>query len=215
MTVFARSASDTRGRAPKCEMTSARAAEVEAVGQAVQKARRVLVAGAGGIDDTVDRVRVDDMHLVAGDDDRPPLTAGQGRDLAVPSHALERGVEVVDLVERADLGLVGEQHVDLVLDEGAELRAVPLDTERVGQRERDRAARVTRRCGCLPDGVLGRRLVPEVALEVRHLSTGDDTGVDVLRTDERRRAEVRALGALRVRCHHHEAAARRRSAGGR
>ena len=42
---------------------------------------------------------------------------------------LQRVVEVVDLVERRDLGFVGEQDVDLVLDELEELVAVPVDAE--------------------------------------------------------------------------------------
>ena len=130
------------------------------------------------------------------------------------AHLLERGIEVVDLVQRADLGLVGEEHVDLVGDEITELLPVPVHTERVGQGERDLAVRAA--CGGrrLPDGVLRRRLVPEVSLEVGHRGAGDEGGVDVVGTDERRRPEVRALRALRVRCHHHEATARRRSGSG-
>ena len=47
------------------------------------------------------------------------------------AHLLERGIEVVDLVQRADLGFVGEEHVDLVGDEITELFPVPFHTERV------------------------------------------------------------------------------------
>ena len=68
-----------------------------------------------------DRVRVDDVHLVARHDHRALLTPGERRDLAVVLHALQRVVELVDLVERRDLGLVGEQHVDVVLDQLEEL----------------------------------------------------------------------------------------------
>jgi hypothetical protein len=53
----------------------------------------------------------------------------------------QRGVEIVDLVERADLGLVGEQDVDVVLEQLQERGAMPIDAERIGQRERDLASR--------------------------------------------------------------------------
>ena len=80
----------------------------------------------------------------------------------------ERVVEVVDLVERRDLGLVGEEDVDVGLDEVEELVAVALDAERVGQRERDPAGRRRARCAAaMRNASLRRGLVPEVALEVQ------------------------------------------------
>ena len=65
--------------------------------------------------------------------------------LAVAAHRFHRGVEVA-LVERADLGFVREQHVDLVLDESQPLGPVAVDAERVGERERHLVARRRARC---------------------------------------------------------------------
>ncbi len=45
--------------------------------------------------------------------------------------------EIVRLVQRADLGLVGEQDIDLAHDQLAERGAVAIDAKRVGQAQRD------------------------------------------------------------------------------
>ena len=67
----------------------------------VEEAGGELVAGAGGVDDAVDRVRVDHVHLVAATITAPFSLRVERGDLAVVLHALERVVELVDLVERA------------------------------------------------------------------------------------------------------------------
>jgi hypothetical protein len=64
------------------------------------------------------------------------LRSGERGDLAVMLHALQRVVEVVDLVQRGDLGLVGES-TSTSTRPAPGTRAVPVDAERVGQRERD------------------------------------------------------------------------------
>ena len=91
----------------------------------------VLVAGAGGIDNTFDRVGIDDVDLVAGDDDRTALGASQRGDGAVMTDLLEGSVKIRDLVQRTDLVLVGEQDVDLALDEPQEIFAVAVHAERI------------------------------------------------------------------------------------
>ena len=70
--------------------------------------------------------------------------------------------------EREDLLLVREQHVHVVLHQRAELVEVALDAERVRQRERHAAAGAVRRGHRDAERLLGARLVPEVALQVRH-----------------------------------------------
>jgi hypothetical protein len=111
-----------------------------------------------------------------------------------------------------DLGLVGEEHVDLGLDEAEELLAMAIDAERVGQRERDPVAGLVGEAGRQPVRLLGLGLVPEVSLEVEHLGTGDEVVVDVARAELRRRAEVGVHGALRVGRHDDEAATARLAA---
>ena len=52
----------------------------------------------------------------------------------------QRLVERIDLVQRLDLGLVGEKDVDLVADQRPELLAIAVDAERVRQRDRNLAS---------------------------------------------------------------------------
>jgi len=90
-----------------------------------------------GVGDRMFGAQILDMRRSDRGDDRDMRAdlAGERGDLRVPADVLERRVEVFDLVERADLGLVGEQHVDLVLDELQELVAVAVDAGPVRERE--------------------------------------------------------------------------------
>src|SRR4029453_11652521 len=135
----------------------------------VEEARGIGIAGACGIDHRHPFDRIDDVHLVAVDDDGALLATGKRRDLAVLSHVLKRIVEVLDLIERQDLAFVGKQYVHVVLDELEELLAESRDTERVRECERDLDAGFLRLERGLAHGVLGTWLVPEVALEVEDL----------------------------------------------
>src|SRR5262249_27902242 len=110
---------DDLGGGQAAESTAGR--QVAAAAIAVKKAGGILVAGAGGVDHAVDRRGVDDMHLPAAEDERAPGAAGEGRDQAAAARSLQRRIEVVDLPERADLRLIGEQDVDMAVDQGQEL----------------------------------------------------------------------------------------------
>ena len=166
---------------------AARGPEVVAVGEPEQEAGGEEVAGAGGVDDALDRAGVDHVHLVAGDDHRALLAAGERRDLALARHLLQGVVERVDPVERRDLVLVREQDVDVVLEQVEELVAVALDAERVGEGERHAVAGVVRGAGGPAERVLGVGLVPEVALEEQHLRAGEEGGVELGRARAGRR----------------------------
>ena len=115
------------------------------MGEPVEDAGRVEVAGAGGVDDAVDRVGRDRRAacpaLITTEPCAPRVSAAISQCASTP---LGRLVEVVDLVEHRDLVLVGEQHVDVGLDQLEELGAVALDAERIGERERDPAAGLAR-----------------------------------------------------------------------
>ena len=60
------------------------------------------------------------------------LAAGDDQSLDLARHPGDRGFEVRDTGQRLDLGLVGEQNVDLpAVDELVEAVAVAVDAERV------------------------------------------------------------------------------------
>src|SRR5437588_12912328 len=103
-------------------------------------------------------MRVDHVHVVAGDDDRAERAPGQRRDLAMAADMVQRLVEALDLVERSDLVLVREKDVDVELDELEELGTVTIDTERVRERQRDTPVGPVRDLRSAPHrGLRGRR----------------------------------------------------------
>src|SRR5262249_28055133 len=157
---------------------------------------------------------VDDVDLVTPDDDGASRAAREGRDLAVLANSLERGVEVVDLVQRTDFGLVGEQDVDVALDELEEGAPVAVHAKRIGQRERDDAPAVVRDRRRHPERLLGPGRIEQIALEVEDLSPGNQPGVDVVRAERYGGSEKGPHRALSVRRDHDQAAARGRSIGG-
>src|SRR5439155_21424248 len=98
------------------------AADVErtAVGDAVEKAAGIEIAGAGGVDDLCHRCGRDLMAGGAGDHDRALGAAGQHGNLAVARGGASRSLEIAGLVERVDLDLVREHDIDMVRDQRAE-----------------------------------------------------------------------------------------------
>src|SRR5258705_10427330 len=118
------------------------------------------------------------MYLAAAHDHRAVGAAGERGDLAVPAHAGEGGVEAVDLVERADLRLVGEQDVHVVLDEVEEGLAVPTHAERIRQREGDLAAGGVGDGRGRPEGLLGLGRIEEIALEIEDPAAGEKASAD-------------------------------------
>src|SRR5207253_8870720 len=91
--------------------------EIQSAAQTEEKSGRVQISGAGRVDERLDRMSVDDVDLVAPDDHRASRAPREGRDLAVLASGLERRVEAVDLVQREDRGLIGEEDVHAGLDE--------------------------------------------------------------------------------------------------
>src|SRR5208282_2665654 len=107
----------------------AASSEIPAMGQAEEEPGGVKIAGPGGVHDARDWRRCHVQHLLLGDDVGAALAARQHRDLAMAADMLGRLLEMLGLVERADLVLVGEQHVDMALDQVEELGAVAPDAE--------------------------------------------------------------------------------------
>ena len=96
--------------------------KIHALGIAVEKSCRELVAGACRVDDRIERQRIDDMDFVTRQNYGALRTACQTGDLTMPSHLLERRIEVVDLIERFDLFFVAEKDIRVVCDQHFEKR---------------------------------------------------------------------------------------------
>ena len=107
-------------------------------------------------------------------------------------------LQVRDLEERTDLGLVAQQHVDVVGDEFQEVASVAIDAEHVRQRQRDHGVTVVREVHDLADGLLGRGKIEEVALDVGDLGARDEALIDVRDAQLVRRAQVRRHRSLGV-----------------
>ena len=104
----------------------------QGAGQAVEKAGGVEVACPGGVDDAGNRRRRDRMLGSGRQYHAARRAARQGGDRDMPAHRCRCRGEVVRLVKRADFGLVGEENVDMPVDQVAERRPMPPDAKRVG-----------------------------------------------------------------------------------
>src|SRR5438105_9036418 len=91
--------------------------ERQAAGQPIEKAGGIKIASAGAIDDPRHRRRGNLVRLIAAKDHAAGGAAGQRRGLDMVANRLGGGDEVAGLIKRADLGLVGEQDVDLAGDQ--------------------------------------------------------------------------------------------------
>ena len=174
--------------------------EISAMRQAEEEAGGIEIAGAGGIDQPRHRGRRDRQRGASRHDDRALLAPRQGRDLAMAAHGAERRVEILGLVERADFGLVGEEDVDMAGDERAELGAVALDAEGVGQGQADLAPGAVGELRRLLERRLGARWIEQVALEIGHLCRGDERFAEdpPARTRRRRRERCSWCAARRA-----------------
>src|SRR6266436_5912686 len=97
----------------------------------------------------------------------------------MPAHDGSRGSEIVRLIKRADLDFVGEENIDLSVDEVAKCRAMPGDTERVRKGERDFAPRGMSDRRGFAESFLRLRRVEEVTFEIGDLCSGNNVRVDI------------------------------------
>ena len=178
--------------------------------QPVQEPCGVEVARAGGVDHFIHERSRDSDSLVAGDHDRAPLAAsdgGQGADLP---ELLEAGLEALGLVQRQQLGLVGEEHIDVaVVEELQELGAPPVDTYRVGETQGGLAPSFVGHAHGLAEGVLGTRRVPQETLHVRDIGPGHHVLADIVGRQLVGRPQIGPHGALGVGRDQDQATARR------
>ena len=169
-----------------------------APGIAIEEARGIEVAGPGGIDHLGHGLGVDHMDLLARQDDGTPRAAGQCRDLAMAAGRLQRLVEARHLPEGAQISAsLAKRMSTWSRTRSRNSAAVAFDAEGIRQAERHLAAGVMGDLGRLEEGRLGRRRIPEIALEVGHLGA-DPTLVDILGPQLDAGAEIGIHGALRV-----------------
>src|SRR6516162_11208219 len=102
--------------------------ERQSAGQAIKEAAGVKIARSGGVDDTGNRRGRDETLGAWRQDHAARRAPGQGGDRDMPAHGGRGSSEVSRLIERADLGFVGEEDVDFAVDEIAKRRAMPPDT---------------------------------------------------------------------------------------
>ena len=154
--------------------------------QSDQETRGEEIAGAGGIDQPLDRARRNRIGFLAGHDQTSLLAAGDHRKPHIVAQRIDRSVEVGGLVEAVQLALIGEDDIDRAgADEIEEFRAIPADAKRIRQRERDVALGAMGDICRLEEGFLRVRRIPQVALEIDDLGGGDGVGIDVVRMQVR------------------------------
>lgn len=180
--------------------------EVPLAGEAEQKAGRVGITGAGGVDDLTHRLRIEGVNGAVGNNNGAFFRTRQCRHLTMvanPLHCLGKGM---DLVERDDLVLVGEQDIDVLFDEANEVGAMAIDAEWIRQAEGDAPAGAMSDSGRFLEGFLRLWSIPQVAFEVGHLGAGNQVRVDVFRPDLCAGAEKGLQGAMGVGRDQNEAA---------
>ena len=114
------------------------------------------------------------------------------------AHVLQRGVEIIDLIERFDLLLVAKKNIGMIGDQHLECVAMPIDAERVRQGNRYLMSGVVSGVRRLDKRGLRTRRVKEIALHVDDLGGLDRLLANIGGREMRRRAEIGAHGALRI-----------------
>src|SRR5437588_6147461 len=104
---------DDLGRTQAAELAAA--GQGFAAGEAEQEAGGVEIAGAGRVDDLADGRGGHLVGLVSGDDDRAVLAPRDGGERAYVTDPLDGGLEVGAGEQGEELGLVGEEDVDLAV----------------------------------------------------------------------------------------------------
>ena len=158
----------------------------------------VEITGTGGVHRGGGDRWDGDALTVGGEDDRTMLGTGQAGHRHMPDDVGDGDVELRGLVQRADLGFVGEEDVDIAGDQVEELGSMAIHAEAVGEGEGHPRARRMRSTDGGADDVLGAGIVPEIALDVEHLRRCDERRIDVDGSQRGGDAEIGVHGALRV-----------------
>src|SRR5215469_6586066 len=131
--------------------------------------------------------------------DTPGRAAGQSSNGDVSAQGGCGCGEIIRLVERTDLCLVGKKDVDMPFDESAKCGAMPSDAERVGEAQCRLPPRRVGNPSRLAKGLLREWRVEQVTLEICNSGRGDDLRIDVAGPEFGGRAEIGVHRALPVR----------------
>src|ERR1700730_11173138 len=108
--------------------------EVIAFGQPGEKSRREEIAGSRRVDNPVDWERGHGENLVARNDDRSPLGAGDDTEDIFGTQLGGGGDEIAGLIKRMQLALVGENDLHRArANEPKKLLAVTIDAKGIGE----------------------------------------------------------------------------------
>ena len=147
----------------------------------MEKACGIEIAGVGRIDDVRDRRGRDLDDLLRRDDERAVCAQRHRGDIGAAPQFRDGCFEPVGLEQGRDLGLVGEQDVDVPVHEIQERAAVALHAERVREREAHFPAGGVRQRGGVVEGLLGLRLVVE-GLDQEDTSHGEKGAITLLKS---------------------------------
>ena len=176
------------------------------MGEPEQETGGVEVTGARRVDHVADPRRGHLLRLVTGHDDRTVLAPRDGGDGAGVADPLEGGAEIGIGEQRQELGLVGEQHVDLTgLEQLQELGPPVVDAHDVGKAQGRLAPRAVGDAQRLAEGIACTLGVPE-PLGVGHVGCGDVVFAYVIGVQFVGGAQVRTHGAVGVGRHEDQAA---------
>ena len=139
---------------------------------------------------------------------RALFAAGQGRNATAAANRFGSRLEAVGLVERADLTLVGEEHIHVAIHQLLKAVAMAVDTEGIGEGKGHLAAAGARHLGGGDEGALGGIAVPEIALEVEQMGLAHQIKIEVFGLEIHRGAQVGAHRALGIGGHQDQAAGR-------
>ena len=167
----------TSGRGPTWLITSAAAIDPKCpqrsrsnpVRVAVQEPGGEQVAGAGGVEHLVDGLGRDTQHLVRGDDHASLRTDGDRRELAFVTQRRRLRRRTSRPRRATAVRPRCRTACRPVLDQRAEVVAVPVDAERVAQRQRHHPTVGVGDFGRMTERLLRIVAVEQVALHVQHL----------------------------------------------
>ena len=94
--------------------------------------------------------------------------------------------------------MVGENNIDVTFDQMLERSAMPVDAERVRQRQRDPSVRRVRQLRRLDERLLGFVAVEQISFQIGDLRAADRLGIDVVRAQHDADAKIRLHGAVGI-----------------
>ena len=170
----------------------------QAAGDTEQEAGRILITGAGRIDNAGNRLCRHGNRRAVSEHNRALLAACHGGDGAFCMQCAESDFKIIGLVEGLELGFVGKHDVCIPAHELPEASTVPVNAETVRQRDRDLAAGRFGNFGGVHKRGLGLVPVEQVTLQIEDAPVTNHLGIDVVFREENGRAEESVHAAVAV-----------------